>query len=106
MNVKVVCLFIKMRGMQLYAGRIGQPMARALVSRIVANMASPRYSAESGITWQEAADAAKSFMDTYGSKFVSFTEETIDGILPYNNALLLYNPFGQQQRNYILQKMM
>lgn len=71
-----------------YAGRIGQPMARALASRIKLYMASPRYSAESGITWQEAADAAKSFMDTYGSKFALFTEETTDGILPYNNALL------------------
>jgi len=71
-----------------YAGRIGQPMARALASRIKLYMASPRYSAESGVTWQEASDAAKSFIDTYGSKFALFTEETTDGILPYNNALL------------------
>ena len=71
-----------------YAGRIGQPMASALASRIKLYMASPRYSAESGITWQEAYDAAKSFIQTYGSKFALFTEETTDGILPYNNALL------------------
>lgn len=71
-----------------YAGRIGQPMARALYSRIMLYMASPRYSAESGITWQDAAAAAKGFIDTYGSKFALMTTLSADGILPYNNAWL------------------
>lgn len=52
-----------------YSGRITQPIAKALYSRIMLYMASPRYSAESGITWQQAADATKDFMDTYGGFF-------------------------------------
>ena len=74
------------------AGRIGQPMARALYSRIMLYMASPRYSAESGISWQAAADAAKSFIDTYGANFSLFTAtdgfgNTL-GVDAYTNALL------------------
>ena len=78
------------------AGRIAQPMARALYSRIMLYMASPRYSAQTGITWQQAANAAKSFIDVYASRysadeygpyFTLFT--TPDGIIhPYTNALL------------------
>jgi hypothetical protein len=52
-----------------YAGRIGQPMAAALRSRIKLYMASPRYSAESGITWQQAVDEAKYFINTYGANY-------------------------------------
>lgn len=74
------------------AGRIGQPMARALYSRIMLYMASPRYSSESGITWQEAADAAKSFIDDYGSNFSLFTASDAGGnplgVEAYTNALL------------------
>ena len=74
------------------AGRIGQPMARAFYSRVALYMASPRYSAESGISWQEAADAAKSFIDTYGANFNLFT--AVDGfgntlgVDAYTNAIL------------------
>ncbi len=50
-------------------GRITQAMANALYSRIMLYMASPRYSAESGITWQQAADAAKDFMNVYGGSY-------------------------------------
>lgn len=75
------------------AGRIAQPMARALYSRIMLYMASPRYSADSGITWQQAADAAKSFIDDYGNDFslmTSFDAQTglPIGIEGYTNALL------------------
>lgn len=74
------------------AGRIGQPMARALYSRIALYMASPRFSADSGITWQEAADAAKSFIDDYGSNFSLFTSTdasgNTQGVEAYTNALL------------------
>lgn len=74
------------------AGRIGQPMARALYSRIMLYMASPRYSADSGITWQEAADAAKSFIDSYGTLFSLFTtvdsDGNVQGVQSYTNALL------------------
>lgn len=74
------------------AGRIGQPMARALYSRIMLYMASPRFSAESGVTWQQAADAAKSFIDDYGANFSLFTTTDADGnalgVESYTNALL------------------
>jgi hypothetical protein len=75
-----------------HAGRIGKPMARALYSRIMLYMASPRYSAGSGITWQQAADAAKSFIDDYGANFSLFTSidagGNVQGIEAYTNALL------------------
>ena len=55
------------------AGRICQPMARALYSRVMLYMASDRFSSESGITWLEAAGVAKSFMDDFGSKYALST---------------------------------
>ena len=74
------------------AGRIGQPMACALRSRIMLFMASPRYSSESGITWQQAADVAKEFIDTYGANFALFNAKDATGatlgIENYTNALL------------------
>lgn len=51
------------------SGRICQPIANALYSRIMLYMASDRFSAESGITWQQAADASKAFIDTYGANY-------------------------------------
>lgn len=69
-------------------GRLSQPMARALASRIKLYMASPRYAAESGITWQDAADAAKSFIDDFGGNFGLFAEANIDPAENYSNALL------------------
>jgi hypothetical protein len=71
-----------------YAGRVNQPTARALYARIMLYMASPRYSAESGITWQQAADAAKSFINDYGNNYSLMTSES-GGITAYNNAWLL-----------------
>ena len=50
-------------------GRINQPIVKALKSRILLYMASPRYAAESGHTWGEAAEAAKDFIDSYGSQY-------------------------------------
>lgn len=55
-------------------------------------MASPRYSSESGITWQQAADVAKEFIDTYGTNFALFNAKDATGatlgIENYTNALL------------------
>lgn len=68
------------------AGRISQPMARALYSRIMLHMASDRFSSESGITWDQAAAAAKSFIDTYGSSYSLTTNA--NPILAYTNAIL------------------
>ena len=50
-------------------GRVNQPVVMALKSRILLYMASPRFSAESGVTWQQAADAAKEFIDNYGTSY-------------------------------------
>lgn len=74
-------------------GRLGQPVARALQSRIMLYMASPRYSAESGITWKQAADMAKSFIDDYGHNFELFSEPNVDPAENYGNAVLrtMYN---------------
>lgn len=68
-------------------GRICKPMARAMVSRIKLYMASDRFRSESGITWQEAADAAKSFMDAYGADYGLYTVDS-DFITRYTNAIL------------------
>ena len=70
------------------AGRLSQACARALISRIKLYMASPRYAAESGISWQEAADAAKSFINDYGNNFSLFAEENISPEENYGNAVL------------------
>lgn len=69
-------------------GRLSQPMSRALQSRILLYMASPRYAAESGVTWQEAADAAKSFINDFGGNFRLFEESNIAPAENYANAVL------------------
>ena len=51
------------------AGRLNPAVPAALKSRILLYMASPRYAAESGITWQQAADAAKEFIDNWSDKY-------------------------------------
>lgn len=68
-------------------GRISQPMARALYSRIMLYMASDRFSRESGVTWSEAANAAKGFIDTYGSTYGLYTTG-IDAKTRYTDAIL------------------
>lgn len=68
-------------------GRISQPMARALYSRIMLYMASDRFSRESGITWSDAANAAKGFIDTYGSIYGLYTTG-IDAKTRYTDAIL------------------
>jgi len=69
-------------GKERNAGRITQPMARALYSRIMLYMAGDRFRAESGITWKAAADASKSFIDDYGKHYGLFQ--------PENNAAANY----------------
>lgn len=69
-------------------GRLSQPMSRALQSRILLYMASPRYAQESGVTWKQAADAAKKFIDDYSGNFGLFAEENLSPSENYANALL------------------
>jgi hypothetical protein len=71
---------------EVNAGRTSQPMARALYSRVMLYMASDRYREESGITWAEAAEASKSFIDDYGDNYGLFLES--DGKNAYTNAIL------------------
>lgn len=80
------------------AGRISQPMARALYSRIMLYMASDRYSEESGVTWAEAAQAAKGFIDTYGLHYGLFSHS--DGVTAYTNAILR-TPYEGQNNEVI-----
>ena len=68
------------------SGRISQPMARALYSRIMLYMASPRFSTESGITWTQAADAAQSFITTYGANYLLTTNA--NKVVAYTNAII------------------
>ena len=69
------------------AGKISKPMARAFYSRIMLYMASARFSTESGITWTQAAAAAKSFIDTYGTNYRLTTDAT-NPVVAYTNAIL------------------
>lgn len=71
-----------------YAGEVNQPTARALYVRIMLYMASPRFAAQSGITWQQAAAAAKGFIDDFGGDYRLETR-TSGGVSAYNNAWLL-----------------
>jgi len=66
-------------------GRITKGMADALAARIYLYMASPRYAEESGITWQQAADAQKNFISEY-SGFYSLCDSYDDAILKTVNA--------------------
>jgi hypothetical protein len=68
------------------AGKISKPMARALYSRIMLYMASARFSSESGITWTQAAAAAKSFIDTYGANYS--LSLNANPVVAYTNAIL------------------
>lgn len=81
------------------AGRISQPMARALYSRIMLYMASDRFRNESGITWEQAAEAAKGFIDDYGSLYGLYTTEQ-DPIENYTNAILR-NTYGEKNNEVI-----
>ena len=73
---------------ETYAGEVNQPAARALYVRMMLYMASPRFSAQSGITWQQAADAAKDFLADYGDNYRLETRNN-GGVAAYNNAWLL-----------------
>ena len=67
-------------------GRISKPMASALRSRIALYMASDRYKIYS---WQQAVDAAKSFIDTYGSSYGLYYGTSNDPFQQYQEAILV-----------------
>ena len=67
-------------------GRICKPMASALRARIALYMASERYKLYS---WQEAVDASKSFIDTYGSQYSLYYGNSGDPMQRYEDAILV-----------------
>ncbi|WP_321332418.1 RagB/SusD family nutrient uptake outer membrane protein [uncultured Bacteroides sp.] len=77
------------------SGRICKPMASALRSRIILYMASPHYqkiyTAEGStpITWEAAANAAKSFIETYGNQYGLYYGTSNDPLQQYQEAILL-----------------
>lgn len=82
------------RRQSTFTSRITQPMASALKSRIMLYMASPRYSGESGVTWQQALDATNDFITKYGKNYSLFVRGTtnMDKLMnvwlftPYENS--------------------
>lgn len=76
-------------------GRLSQPMNKALQCRILLYMASPRYAQESGITWEQAAEANREFIQQYGGNFGLFSEENISPAENYGNAVLRSQYTGQ-----------
>ena len=56
------------------AGRLNPAIPAALKSRILLYLASPRYASESGVTWQQAADAAKAFIDNYSENYKLYSK--------------------------------
>lgn len=51
------------------AGRLNPAIPAALKSRVLLYMASPRYASESGVTWQQAADAARAFIEEWSGNY-------------------------------------
>ena len=80
-------------------GRVDQPTARALYVRMMLYMASPRYAAATGTTWQQAADACADFIADYGSNFELYTANT-GGLSAYTNAWLM-NPYTDSNKEII-----
>lgn len=76
------------------AGRICKPMARALKSRIMLYMASDYYrklfleEGSTAVSWQDAADVAKSFIDDYGSIYGLYYGSGNDPAQRYQEAIL------------------
>jgi hypothetical protein len=56
------------------AGRLNPAVPAALKSRILLYLASPRYASETGVTWQQAAEAAREFIETYGGNYGLYTK--------------------------------
>lgn len=77
------------------AGRICKPAARALKSRIMLYMASDRYSklfeaeGSTPVSWDEAADAAKSFIDDFEDLYGLYYGTSNDPLQQYQGAILV-----------------
>ena len=56
------------------AGRLNPAVPAALKSRILLYLASPRYASETGVNWQQAAEAAREIIETYGGNYGLYTK--------------------------------
>lgn len=83
------------------AGRLGQPVASALLSRIKLYLASPRYAAESGITWNDAVKAAEDFMNKYGANFSLYQIANHSAADNYGDAVLSTTYTGDKNTEVI-----
>lgn len=81
-------------------GRINKPIVRALLTRIYLYMASPRWAAESGITWNDAADMAKSFINDFGDSYGLYQGTNLTPEQRYTNAILL-NAYSEKNNEVI-----
>lgn len=70
------------------AGRLNPAVPAALKSRILLYLASPRYASESGVTWQDAANAAKAFIDNFGDKYSLYSKATNTNEQNYYYAII------------------
>ncbi len=70
------------------AGRLNPAVPAALKSRILLYLASPRYASESGVTWQQAADAAKAFIDSYGENYKLYAKTENSAVQNYYYAII------------------
>lgn len=70
------------------AGRLNPAVPAALKSRILLYLASPRYASESGVTWQDAADAAQAFIDNFGGNYSLYSKSGNTNEQNYYYALI------------------
>lgn len=80
-------------------GEVDKPTARALYVRMMLYMASPRYAASTGVTWQQVVDAAEGFIADFGGTFSLYTDAT-GGVSAYNNAWLM-TPYQDNNKEVI-----
>jgi len=84
-------------------GRATKTAAMGLKSRLLLYAASPLFATQSGVTWQQAADAAKAIIDlNVHSLRTNYTNVFNFGADPYNNEVLFAT--RAQNRNDIEQQ--
>jgi len=84
-------------------GRATKTAAMGLKSRMLLYAASPQFAAQSGVTWQQAADAAKAIIDlNVHSLQTTYTNIFNYGAAAYNNEVLFAT--RAQNRNDIEQQ--
>ncbi len=70
------------------AGRLNPAVPAALKSRIMLYMASPRFATQSGVTWQQATDAARAFITNFGDKYKLYQDASNTAEQNYYYAII------------------